>query len=229
MESDLAQNINNIKMRISAAATKKGLSADDIDLVAVTKTVTTDKINQAIQNGIKIIGENKIQEARNKFTQINNPVEKHMIGHLQRNKVKYAVKLFDMIQSVDSFPLAEEINQRTEIKMPILLEVNTCGESSKFGCSPDEAINLLKQLVEFPNLEVRGFMTIGLFTDDTEKVRPCFKMLREIYNEAKDLNLPNTNISILSMGMTSDFEIAIEEGANMVRIGTAIFGLRPIN
>ena len=229
MESDLVRNINDIKMRISAAARKGGLSAEDIDLVAVTKMVNPDRINQAIQHGIKIIGENKIQEAKDKFTQINYPVKKHMIGHLQRNKVKYAVKMFDMIQSVDSLPLAEEINKRTEIKMPVLLEVNTSDESSKFGCNPDEAINLLKLVAQFPSLEVNGFMTIGLFTDDTEKVRPCFRILKDIYNEALSLDLPNANISVLSMGMTSDFETAIEEGANMVRIGTAIFGPRPIN
>lgn len=229
MESDLVRNINDIKMRISAAASKGGLSAEDIDLVAVTKTVNPDRINQAIQHGIKIIGENKIQEAKDKFTQINYPVKKHMIGHLQRNKVKYAVKMFDMIQSVDSLPLAEEINKRTEIKMPVLLEVNTSDESSKFGCNPDEAINLLKLVAQLPSLEVNGFMTIGLFTDDTEKVRPCFRILKDIYNEALSLDLPNANISVLSMGMTSDFETAIEEGANMVRIGTAIFGPRPIN
>lgn len=229
MESDLVRNINDIKMRISAAARKGGLSAEDIDLVAVTKTVNPDRINQAIQHGIKIIGENKIQEAKDKFTQINYPVKKHMIGHLQRNKVKYAVKMFDMIQSVDSLPLAEEINKRTEIKMPVLLEVNTSDESSKFGCNPDEAINLLKLVAQLPSLEVNGFMTIGLFTDDTEKVRPCFRILKDIYNEALSLDLPNANISVLSMGMTSDFETAIEEGANMVRIGTAIFGPRPIN
>lgn len=229
MESDLVRNINDIRMRISAAASKGGLSAEDIDLVAVTKTVNPDRINQAIQHGIKIIGENKIQEAKDKFTQINYPVKKHMIGHLQRNKVKYAVKMFDMIQSVDSLPLAEEINKRTEIKMPVLLEVNTSDESSKFGCNPDEAINLLKLVAQLPSLEVNGFMTIGLFTDDTEKVRPCFRILKDIYNEALSLDLPNANISVLSMGMTSDFETAIEEGANMVRIGTAIFGPRPIN
>ena len=134
-----------------------------------------------------------------------------------------------MIQSVDSLRLAEEINHRTETKMPILIEVNTSGESSKYGCAPEETINLLKQISPLPNLEVRGFMTIGVFTDDMEKVRPCLKMLKQIYYDAQNLNLPNSNISILSMGMTSDFETAIEEGANMVRIGTAIFGPRPIN
>jgi pyridoxal phosphate enzyme (YggS family) len=228
-EIDLLQNIESVRQRIVVAAKKREISPEEIALAAVTKTVSPDIINQAVQHGIKIIGENKIQEARDKFTQINTPVEKHMIGHLQRNKVKYAVKMFDMIQSVDSLRLAEEINHRTETRMPILIEVNTSGESSKYGCAPEQTINLLKQITSLLNLEVRGFMTIGLFTDDLEKVRPCFKMLKQIYDEARELDLPNSNISILSMGMTADFETAIEEGANMVRIGTAIFGPRTVN
>jgi len=211
---------------MAAAVEKRGTAREDIALVAVTKTVPAEIINQAINNGIMTIGENKVQEAREKFDYISQPVEKHMIGHLQRNKVKYAVKLFDMIQSLDSLRLAEEINLRTQTKMPILIEVNTSGESSKNGCHPREAINLMKEISLMPNLGINGFMTIGLFSDDAEKVRPCFKTLKQIYDEAQSLNLPNTNISVLSMGMTADFEIAIEEGANMVRIGTAIFGPR---
>lgn len=228
-EINLLQNIEDVKQRITIAAKKRGILTEDIALVAVTKTVSPEIINLAIQNGIKIIGENKIQEARDKFIELNLPVEKHMIGHLQRNKVKYAVKMFDMIQSVDSQRLAEEINHRSETKMPILIEVNTSGESSKYGCIPEDAIGLFKQISMFPNLEVKGFMTIGLFTDNMEKVRPCFKMLKQIYDEAQNLDLPNSNISVLSMGMTADFETAIEEGANMVRIGTAIFGPRRYN
>lgn len=227
MEIDLYQDIRNVRQRIAAAAEKRGISADDIVLVAVTKTVSTETINQAIRHGITIIGENKVQEARDKFDYINQPVEKHMIGHLQRNKVKYAVKLFDMIQSVDSLRLAEEINLRAQTRMPILIEVNTSGESSKYGCHPKEAISLMKEIAVMDNLQVSGFMTIGVFSDDAEKVRPCFKTLKQIYDEAQNLDLPNTNISVLSMGMTADFKIAIEEGANMVRIGTAIFGPRP--
>lgn len=226
VEIDLSQNIRNVLQRMAAAAERRGLRADDIALVAVTKTVSTDRINQAIEHGITIIGENKVQEARDKFDYINQPVKKHMIGHLQRNKVKYAVQLFDMIQSVDSLRLAEEINLRTQTRMPILIEVNTSGESSKFGCLPQEAINLMRQISNMPNLELKGFMTIGIFSDDAEKVRYCFKTLKQVYDKAQELDLPNTEISILSMGMSSDFEIAIEEGANMVRIGTAIFGPR---
>ncbi len=229
MEINLGKNIQNVKQRIATAANKRGVAPEEIAMVAVSKTVPAQKINQAIELGINIIGENKIQEARDKFPQIDRPVEKHMVGHLQRNKVKYSVEMFDMIQSVDSIRLAEEIGRRAKAKMPVLIEVNTSGESSKYGCAPEQAIDLLKQISQLPQLEVRGFMTIGLFSDDLEKVRPCFKMLKQTYDEAQNLNLPNTNISILSMGMTADFEVAIEEGANMVRIGTAIFGPRPTN
>jgi pyridoxal phosphate enzyme (YggS family) len=227
LEIDISQNIANVRRRIEIAAKKRGKAANDIALIAVTKTVSADCINQAISDGVKIIGENKVQEAREKFDHINQTIKKHMIGHLQRNKVKYAVKLFDMIQSVDTFRLAEEIDSRSHVKMPILIEVNTSGESSKYGCPPEDAHNLMKEIAIMSNLEVNGFMTIGIFSNDSEKVRNCFKMLKGIYDEAQDLNLPNTNISVLSMGMSADFEIAIEEGANMVRIGTAIFGQRP--
>lgn len=229
MEIDLGKNIENLTGRIALAAEKRGITPEEIALVAVSKTVAADKINLAIAHGIKIIGENKVQEARDKFPQITQPVEKHMVGHLQRNKVKYAVRLFDMIQSVDSLRLAEEINHRAERKMQVLIEVNTSGEPSKYGCAPDEALDLLRQISQLPQLEVRGFMTIGLFSDDAERVRLCLKMLKQIHDKAQNLDLPNTNISILSMGMTADFETAIEEGANMVRIGTAIFGPRPSN
>jgi pyridoxal phosphate enzyme (YggS family) len=229
VEIDLDQNIKQVRNRIAIAAEKQGKSAEDITLIAVTKTVAVQKINQAIEKGIKIIGENKVQEARDKFNQIRQPVEKHMIGHLQRNKAKYAVQLFDLIQSVDSLRLAEEINRRAPFKMPVLLEVNTSGETSKYGCMPDFALDLVMQVAQLDNLEIRGLMTIGLFSDDLEKARPSFKTLKQIYDEAKSMSLPNTNISVLSMGMTNDFEMAIEEGANMVRIGTAIFGPRPVN
>lgn len=227
MEIDISQNIANVRECIEAAAKKRGRPADDIALVAVTKTVSADSINQAVRSGIRIIGENKVQEAREKLDGINQAVEKHMIGHLQRNKVKYAVEMFDMIQSVDSIRLADEINSRSQTRMPVLIEVNTSGESSKYGCPPDEAYNLMKEIAIMPNLEVNGFMTIGIFSEDSEEVRRCFKTLKRIYDEASGLNLPNTNISVLSMGMSADFEIAIEEGANMVRIGAAIFGPRP--
>lgn len=227
--SSLQENIQRVQKAIAAAAAKRQKNADEITLVAVTKTFPAALINQAIRLGIRHIGENRIQEARLKLPQVDRAATRHFIGHLQRNKVKYAVKLFDVIQSVDSIGLAEEINARCakiSHKMPVLIEVNTSGESSKFGCLPGEALTLLKALDRLPNLSARGFMTIAILSEDPERVRPCFKLLKEIFDEAQELPLKNANINTLSMGMSSDYEIAIEEGATMVRLGTAIFGER---
>jgi pyridoxal phosphate enzyme (YggS family) len=227
--SHLDKNIRDVLDRIRKAAEKQNKSVDEITLVTVTKNFQVPVINEAISLGIKHVGENRIQEARLKFPEVDRSATRHFIGHLQRNKVKYAVKLFDMIQSIDGIALAEELNARCakmDCKMPVLIEVNTSGEASKFGCEPQEALTLLKALDRLPNLTARGFMTIALYSEYPEKVRPCFKLLREIYEEAQTYSLENADISILSMGMSSDFEIAIEEGSNMVRIGTAIFGER---
>jgi len=224
--SDLAENIQQIQKKIKVSAEKKGKTLQDITIVAVSKTFNADLVNHAIANGIEHVGENRVQEARDKFPLIRGPVTKHMVGHLQRNKVKYAVELFDMIQSVDSIELADEINKRTKKRIPVLIEVNTSGEESKYGCRPEKAIDLLINVTAYNSLIVKGFMTIAIFSSDPEKVRPCFKMLKEIFDEAKSMGLPNADITTLSMGMSSDFEVAIEEGANMVRIGTAIFGER---
>lgn len=224
--SDLAENIQQIQKKIKVCAEKKGKTLQDITIVAVSKTFNADLVNHAIVNGIEHIGENRVQEAREKFPHIRGSVIKHMVGHLQRNKVKYAVELFDMIQSVDSIELADEINKRTKKRIPVLIEVNTSGEESKYGCRPEKAIDLLMNVTAYNSLIVKGFMTIAIFSSDPEKVRPCFEMLKEIFDEAKSMGLPNADITTLSMGMSSDFEVAIEEGANMVRIGTAIFGER---
>lgn len=226
--SDIVENIRKINARIETSAKKTGRALQDITLVAVSKTVPAERINEAVSAGIDHIGENRVQEAREKFPLITKPVTKHMIGHLQKNKVKYAVKLFDMIQSVDTLELAMEINKRTEKPIPVLIEVNTSGEESKYGCMPGEALTLLKAVSKLEQLRVKGFMTIALFSDEIEKVRPCFRLLKNIFDNAQVQHIPNSDISILSMGMSADFETAIEEGANMVRIGTAIFGPRRI-
>lgn len=227
--SQLQKNIIRVQENIRKAAARQKKSFEDINLIAVTKTFPPAVINEAIGLGIRHIGENRIQEARLKLPEVDRSATRHFIGHLQRNKVKYAVKLFDMIQSIDNIALGEELNARCAItnrRMPVLIEINTSGEASKFGCQPREALTLLKALGRLPNLAVQGFMTIALYSEDPEKVRPCFKQLKGIFEEAQALRLENINISILSMGMSSDYEIAIEEGANMVRIGTAIFGER---
>ncbi len=226
---DLAKNIQQVRERIDAAARRRGITGEDITLVGVTKTVPATIINQAIQAGLGHIGENRIQEAREKLAEVQSPVVKHMIGNLQRNKVKYAVKLFDMIQSVNSIILAEEINAKCSkdgVIMPVLIEVNTSGEPSKVGCQPGEALTLLQAIDRLPSLSVKGFMTIAIFDPDPDKVRPCFRQLKEIFDRAREIPLHRADLSVLSMGMSHDFETAIEEGATMVRIGTAIFGER---
>ncbi len=225
----IAENLKRVKKRIAAAADRSGRAADDITLVAVTKTVPVERIQEAIALGVQHIGENRVQEAREKIPRISQPVKWHMIGHLQRNKVKYAVELFDMIQSVDDFTLAQEIQKRAgrlQRVMPVLIEVNTSGESTKFGVVPAEALQLAQQIDALPNVQLRGFMTIAILSENRERIRDCFKQLREIFENARVQNWERATIDILSMGMSHDFEIAIEEGATMVRIGSAIFGPR---
>lgn len=227
--STIAENLKRLEERIEKVALKSGRKGEDITLVAVTKNVEPERINQGIAAGIKIIGENKIQEAEEKFKFITRDVEKHLVGHLQTNKVKKALELFDLIQSVDSLHLAEEISKRAKEKgksTEVLIEVNTSGELSKYGVKPDEVSNLVEQISELGNVKIKGLMTVGLLTDEMDKVRPCFVKLRNIFESLKRLKKENVEMKYLSMGMSSDFEMAIEEGSNMIRIGTAIFGPR---
>ncbi len=228
---DIAENLKRVQEKIFNAAQKIGRKPEDVTLIAVSKLVEADRINLAIDAGVKIIGENKVQEAQQKRKFIK-PVTCHMVGHLQRNKVKDAIQLYDMIQSVDSLRLANELEKRCGYVnkiMPILIEVNTSGEPSKYGCDPEEALDLIGKISELKYLQIKGLMTIGLFSDDQEAVRPCFKKLRELSEKIKKAQISGVEMSVLSMGMTSDFELAIEEGSNMVRIGTAIFGPRQMN
>lgn len=225
----IADNLQRVQQRIAAAAERSGRAATDITLVAVSKTISVERIQEAISAGVKHLGENRVQEAREKIPQIGAPVTWHMIGHLQRNKAKYAVRLFDMIQSIDNQELAQEVDKRAaQVNriMPVLIEVNTSGEASKFGVAPEQALELARQVDSLPNLQLQGFMTIAVFSEIEQAVRDCFKRLREIYETARIQSWERANISVLSMGMSHDFEWAIEEGATMVRIGTAIFGPR---
>jgi hypothetical protein len=236
--NSIAENIKRLEERIEKAAWKSGRKREDITLVAVTKTVEPERINQAIDAGIKIIGENRIQEAQDKFKFITRDVEKHLVGHLQTNKVKKALELFNLIQSLDSLHLAQEVSKRAKsIKAlrpvgekgkfaEVLIEVNTSDEPSKYGVKPDEVSGFVEEVSKLENIKIKGLMTVGLFTDDLEKVRPCFVDLRKIFESLKNLKRGNIEMRYLSMGMSSDFEIAIEEGANMIRVGTAIFGPR---
>ncbi len=224
----IKDNLQKCRERIGKAAGRTGRDISDITLVAVTKTIEPQRINEAIEAGIRNIGENKIQEARAKHGKIL-PAIWHMVGHLQTNKVKYSIDLFDTVQSLDSFHLAQEIDKRCadgEKIMPVLVEVNTSGESSKYGCDPDYAPELVSLLSDLSHIRVKGLMTIGLFSDDMDLVRPCFIRLRKLSEKIKALDLAAIEMDVLSMGMSSDFEVAIEEGSTMVRIGTAVFGPR---
>lgn len=225
----IEENIRDIRARIDKAARKSGREGEEIQLVAVSKTVEPERVNQAIRGGIEIIGENRVQEAEGKFKEITEPVTKHLVGHLQTNKARKAVELFDFIQSVDSERIAREISRRaldTGKVMDVLVEVNTSAEETKFGIEPEEAMTLIETIAGLEGIKIKGLMTIGLFSDNPEDTRPCFKRLKRFFEEVKAANIPGVEMKHLSMGMTSDFEVAIEEGSNMVRVGTGIFGAR---
>jgi len=225
----IEENIRSLKEDIAKIAEKVKRNPKEIEIVAVSKTVEVERIKEAIRCGIKIIGENKVREAEEKFSQIPEKFAKHLVGHLQTNKVKKAIGLFDMIQSLDSLKLANEISKRaleSEKIMEVLVEVNTSGEESKFGIKPDEVLDFVKNISELEGIKVKGLMTVGLFTSDPEKVRLCFRRLKEIFEKIKSDNILGVDMEYLSMGMTADYQVAIEEGSNMLRIGTAIFGER---
>ncbi len=226
--STVKENLARCREGIENAAMKAGKKGCDITLVAVSKMVKPALINESIEAGVRIIGENRVQEAQAKQQHVN-PITWHMVGHLQTNKVKTAVQLFDMIQSVDSIQVAEEISKRCgslQKNMPILVEVNTSGEPSKFGCEAGETVTLIAQISSLPNISIEGLMTVGLFSSERDKIRKCFILIRELAERIRTLKLPRIDMRILSMGMSGDFELAIEEGSTMVRIGSAIFGPR---
>lgn len=227
--SDIEENLSRLKAKIFKACEKVKRNPQEIKIVAVTKNVSVEKIKQALDCGIEIIGENKVQEAQAKYEQIDKKVLWHLIGHLQTNKVKKALEIFDLIQSVDSLKLGEEIDRRAKEKnkvFPILIEVNTSGEPTKYGVKPEQTENLIREMQKLENIRIKGLMTIAPLTDDKEKIRKSFRYLRKTYDELKSMNLTNLELEYLSMGMSSDFEEAIAEGSNMLRIGTAIFGPR---
>ena len=224
----IKNNLEIINEKIKKAALKANRNPEEIKLVAVTKTATIEQIKEAINAGVKIIGENKVQEAKEKYQIITADIEWHLVGHLQTNKVKYAVEIFDCIHSVDSIKLAKEIDKRSlqfGKTTNVLVEVNVSGEESKYGIKPEEVEPFLKEISEFSRIRVRGLMTIApIIEEDKEEVRPYFRKLRELSKEIKSKNIKNVKMDYLSMGMTDDFEVAIEEGANIVRIGRGIFG-----
>jgi pyridoxal phosphate enzyme (YggS family) len=223
----IKKNLEIINEKIKNAALKVNRNPEEIKLVAVTKAATIEQIKKAISAGIKIIGENKVQEAKEKYQILSADIEWHLVGHLQTNKVKYAIEIFNLIHSVDSIKLAKEIDKRSlqfGMITNVLVEVNVSGEETKYGIKPEEVKLFLKEISEFSRIKVRGLMTIAPMAEDTEEVRPYFRKLRELFKEIKIKSIKNIKMDYLSMGMTEDFEVAIEEGANMVRIGRGIFG-----
>jgi len=225
---DLAANLDLIRQRIASACDRAGRDSSSVTLLAVTKSQPPEAVRAAADLGLTLFGENKVQEAKAKIPLCPGRLRWHMIGHLQTNKCHDAVELFEMIQGVDSLHLAQEINKRAEQAsktMPVLLEVNVAGESTKFGYQPEKLLAELKAINALPRVEVHGLMTMAPWTSEPEKVRPVFRRLRELKAQCEEvLGAP---LPHLSMGMTSDFEVAIEEGATLVRIGTALFGPRP--
>jgi pyridoxal phosphate enzyme (YggS family) len=220
------KNLLRIRERIEGAAQKAGRDPKEINLVAVSKTVEVARIKEAIEAGVSILGENYVQEAQKKIEIIGKPVSWHFIGHLQSNKARYAVRLFDVIHSADSIPLAEELNRRAEQEkrvIKLMIEVNLSKEATKFGTDETRVLNLAKRIQDSKHLSLEGLMTMPPYFDSPEMSRPYYKALRELKERMIKEGIPMKD---LSMGMSNDFEIAIEEGATYVRIGTAIFGPR---
>jgi pyridoxal phosphate enzyme (YggS family) len=222
--SSIGENLRIIRESIDAALFKTGRT-DTVAIVAAGKTVPAERIEAALVEGVSIIGENRVQEAVQKHGQIGGRAHWHMIGHLQRNKVKQAVEIFEMVQSIDRVETAAEIEKRVQNSIDILVEINSSGEETKSGVHPDEIFQLIDKLLGFEKLNIRGLMTIGPFTEDEGMIRSAFSLTRKKYEELAQ-RYEGLQIDTLSMGMSGDYRIAIEEGSNMVRLGTALFGAR---
>lgn len=229
MKMSIKENIAHINMLKEEAAQRSGRKGEDVLLVAVTKLHDVDEINEAIDCGITDIGENKVQEIMNKYDGVK-PVRWHLIGHLQTNKVKYIIDKVCMIHSVDSLKLAEEIDKRAAqhgITMDILIQVNSAMEESKFGITTEETGAMIESILEnCPNIRIRGLMCIAPFEDNPDDAREYFAAVKKLYDEYGKLDKPGIDFKYLSMGMSNDFEVAIEEGSTLIRVGTSIFGVR---
>jgi len=231
----LKERLEQVRQRIAQACQRSRRDPSSVELVCVTKGASLEAIREAVRCGVTVIGENRVQEANAKHAQLHSAyptLQWHLVGHLQRNKAKEAVELFDVIHSVDSVALAEELERQVakgRRGIEVFIQVNVSGESTKFGCAPDKALGLARAVLQLSHLRLRGLMTIPPFSDNLEEARPVFRKLRELRDElqqqvfSQSLNHPITQSLQLSMGMSHDFEVAIEEGADVVRIGTAIF------
>ena len=225
----IKENLRDVEERIAKACERVGRDKNEVTLIAVSKTKPVEAIREAMEYGAVHFGENKVQEIVDKYETISEPLNWHMIGHLQRNKVKYIVDKVVLIHSVDSLRLAEQIHEEAKKKqviVPILIEINVAGEESKFGVKPEETFDLVKQISLLSNVKIMGLMTIAPFVSNPEDNRVHFKKLYELNIDIKSKNIDNVCMDVLSMGMTGDYEVAVEEGATMVRVGTGIFGER---
>lgn len=230
-KTDIAHNMALINERIKLACEKANRNIDDVRLLLASKTVDVPRIEHALSLMDKpLMGENRVQELLQKGPELSRPYpEVHFIGHLQTNKIKDVIQWATCIQSVDRLSLAKKLQNRLEFEdkhIHVLIQVNTSYEDSKFGVKPEQAVGLVKKISQFDRIHIKGLMTIGLFSDDEDKVRTCFQRLRAVQKEIEDLQISNVEMSELSMGMSGDLEIAIAEGATIIRVGTAIFGAR---
>ncbi|MEO2213206.1 YggS family pyridoxal phosphate-dependent enzyme [Paenibacillus amylolyticus] len=231
MKHLVEENLQSVRQQIALACQASGRNIEDIKLLLATKTVPLEKLQIAIQAGEVLFGENKAQELRDKFPLMeqSKQVEWHFIGHLQTNKVKDVVKYVTLIHSVDRLKLGQALHNqllKENKTLDILVQINTSYEESKFGASPETAVELVEQLSQFETLNVKGLMTIGKLNATNEETRHCFRLLNQIRTQIKEKNIPRVEMDILSMGMSGDFQVAIEEGATMIRVGTSVFGQR---
>jgi len=226
---NVAANYQNIRARIGEAAARVGRAPNSVKLLAAAKSQSVEAIGAAIAGGVALIGENYVQEAQEKKARLSEPAEWHMIGHLQRNKAKLAVQLFDLIESLDGIALARELDKEGRSRgkrVRVFVEVNVAGEESKSGIAKSAVASLMEGVAELSHLRIEGLMTVPPFRENLEDVRPYFRELRELKEQLNALGLPNVELKELSMGMTHDYTVAIEEGATIVRVGTALFGPR---
>ena len=225
----LKENYEEVQKKITEACKRAGRNREEVTLIAVSKTKPVEMLSEIYDLGERNFGENKVQELTEKYDQLPADIKWHMIGHLQRNKVKYIVNKVSLIHSVDSYRLAEEINiqaKKHQVTVPILIEVNVAGEDTKFGVRPEETLQLVEEIASLENVRIQGLMTIAPFVEDPEENRVHFRRLKQLSVDIDSKNIDNVHMEILSMGMTNDYMVAIEEGATMVRVGTGIFGAR---
>lgn len=225
----IQEQLEHVEEKICRACERSGRKREEVTLIAVSKTKPIEDLKEAYDCGARFFGENKVQEITEKYPQMPQDVKWHMIGHLQRNKVKYIVDKVAMIHSVDSLRLAQAIQSEAakhQLVVPILIEVNMAGEESKFGVSKEEALPLIQQISTLENVHIEGLMTIAPYVDDPEENRWVFQEMKKLSIDIREKNIDNVDMYVLSMGMTGDYEVAIEEGATMVRVGTGIFGSR---